>query len=219
MPGFVHNDRAPDFLSEEVKQYLHSRGIATSKTSRYNPRGNGQCERYNGIIWRSVTLALRSANLPLSAWEQVLPDALHSIRSLLNTTTNTTPHERLFNFNRKSTTGNSFPSWLSTPGPVYVKKHVRQSKYDPIVEEAELIEANPEYAYVRLKSGNETTVSIRDLAPFPREGKDANQVNDIVIHTDPELAIEQSEPVVELRRSTRERRAPERFDDSDMSSI
>ena len=31
-----------------------------------------------------------------------------------------------------------------------------------MVEEAELIEANPEYAYVRLKSVNETNVSIRD---------------------------------------------------------
>ena len=113
MPSFVHNDKAPDFLSVEVKQYLHSKGIATIKTSRYNPRGNGQCERYNGIIWRTITLALKSQNLPLTAWEIVLPDALHSIRSLLCTSTNTTPHERMFNFTRKSTCGNSIPSWLS----------------------------------------------------------------------------------------------------------
>ena len=81
--------------------------------SRYNPRGNGQCERYNGIIWQAITLALKSSNLTFTAWEQVLPDALHSIRSLLCTTTNATPHERLFNFNRKSTSGNSFPSCMS----------------------------------------------------------------------------------------------------------
>ena len=60
MPNFVHNDRAPDFLSAEVKSYLHSKGIATSKTSRYNPRGNGQVERYNGVIWKTVKLALTS---------------------------------------------------------------------------------------------------------------------------------------------------------------
>ena len=40
MPGFVHNDRAPDFLSTEITQYLHSKGIATSRTSCYNPKGN-----------------------------------------------------------------------------------------------------------------------------------------------------------------------------------
>ena len=49
MPSFVHNDRAPDFLSGEIKAYLNGRGVATSRTSRYNPRGNGQVERYNEI--------------------------------------------------------------------------------------------------------------------------------------------------------------------------
>ena len=164
MPEYIHNDRVPDFLSDEVKQYLNSKGIATSRTSRYNPRGNGQIERYNGIVWKTVQLALDSKNLPVSAWEAILPDALHSIRSLLCTATNATPHERLFHYNRKSTAGSSMPSWL-TPGPVYVRKHVRNSKYDPIVEEAELIHANPQYAFVKLKTGHETTVSLRDVAP------------------------------------------------------
>ena len=61
--------------------------------------------------------------------------------------------------------------------PVNIKKHVCQSKYDPLVEEAELIEANPEYAYVRSKSGTETTVSVRDLAPFPREEEKALNID------------------------------------------
>ena len=121
------------------------------------------------MVWKAVTLALKSRNLPTSAWEIVLPDVLHSIRSLLCTSTNCTPHERLFNYQRKSTTGNSVPSWLLTPGLVYVKKHARKSKYDPLVEEAELIEANPEYAHVRLKTGYETTVSLRELAPCRRD--------------------------------------------------
>ena len=177
MPGFIHNDRAPDFISNEVKQYLHSKGIATSKTSRYNPRGNGQCERFNGVIWITIKLCLKSRNLPSSSWETVLPDALHSIRSLLCTATNCTPHERMFSFNRKSTAGSTVPSWLSTPGPIYLKKHVRTSKYEPLVERAELIEANPEYAYVRLRSGHETTVSLRDIAPFPSNTEINTDVN------------------------------------------
>ena len=36
------------------------------------------------------------------------------------------------------------------------------------MEEAELIQANPQYAFVRLKGGHETTVSLRDLAPCHR---------------------------------------------------
>ena len=34
------------------------------------------------------------------------------------------------------------------------------------MDEAELIEANPQYAHVRLSNGRESTVSLRDLAPY-----------------------------------------------------
>ena len=156
MPAYIHSDRGPSFMSAELRRYLHEKGIASSRTTPYNPQGNGQCERYNGIIWRTVVLALKSKNSPTTLWEKVLPDALHSIRSLICTSTNVTPHERLFNYQRRSTSGQSVPSWLSTPGPVLIKKHVRRSKYDPLVEEAELIEANPQYAHVRLANGRET---------------------------------------------------------------
>ena len=166
MPSYVHNDRAPDFLLDEIKTYLKTRGIATSRTSRYNPQGNGQIERYNGTIWRTVMLALRSKQLPTTHWESVLPDALHSIRSLLCVSTNCTPHERFFNFQRRATAGNAVPTWLLNSGPVYVKRHGLNSKYEPRVEVADLIEANPEYAFVRFSSGREATVSLRDVAPY-----------------------------------------------------
>ncbi|GFW78384.1 hypothetical protein TNCV_1379301 [Trichonephila clavipes] len=39
------------------------------------------------------------------------------------------------------------------------------NKYEPIVQEVELIEVNPDYAHVKLGDGRETTVSIRHLAP------------------------------------------------------
>ena len=43
-----------------------------------------------------------SITCPIAEWERVLPDALHSTRSLLCTATNATLHERLFNFQRQS---------------------------------------------------------------------------------------------------------------------
>ena len=164
-PAYVHNDRAPDFLSKELTDWLHSRNIATSRTTSYNPQGNGQCERYNGIIWKAITLACKSRNLDMKYWEVVVPDALHSIRSLLCTATNTTPHDRIFNFARRSSHGESLPSWLCEPGTVLKKVHVRRSKYDPLTEEVELIDANPSYAHIRYPDGREDTVSLRHLAP------------------------------------------------------
>ena len=193
MPAYVHTDRGASFMSNEFKHFLTQHGIATSKTTPYNPQGNGQCERYNGIIWKTITLCLKSRNLPTNNWEVVLPDSLHSIRSLLCTSTNNTPHERMFQFSRRSTSGLSVPSWLLYPGKVLLRRHVRESKYDPLVEEVDLLETNPQYAHVRLSNGRETTVSLRHLAPsgnnhipgtltgsLPREALDSSPPNEDV---------------------------------------
>ena len=63
MPSYIHTDRGSSFMSEQLKQFLQGRGIAMSRTTPYNPQGNGQVERYNGIIWRAVSLALKTRSL------------------------------------------------------------------------------------------------------------------------------------------------------------
>ena len=52
-------------------------------------------------------------------------------------------------FPRRSSTGESLPTWLSEPGIVLLKQHIRKSKYEPLVDEVELLEANPNYAHIR----------------------------------------------------------------------
>ena len=64
----------------------------------------------------------------------VLDNALHAIRSLLCVATNVTPHERFFSYQRRSSTGDSLPSWLTTSRKAYVKRFVRLSKNDPLVD-------------------------------------------------------------------------------------
>ncbi|XP_059848515.1 uncharacterized protein LOC132406667 [Hypanus sabinus] len=164
-PCYIHSDRGFSFMSDELRQYLLARGIATSRTTSYNPRGNGQLERENATVWKATLLVLKSKGLPVSRWQEVLPEALHSIRSLLCTSTNATPHERLFSFPRKSATGTTLPAWLTSPGPVLLWKHVRSNKYSLMVERVHLLHANPQYAYVVLPDGQEDTVFVHDLAP------------------------------------------------------
>jgi len=148
MPAYIHSDRVSAFVSHDLISYLHHRGIGWSNTSIYNPGGNGQCERYNGIIWSSVKLALKSRKLHISQWELVLPLVLHSIRSLLCTTTNKTPHEHLFKHKRRSPFGVSVPTWLSSPGRVYLRRHATPSEDDSMVEEVDLVHATPSYMHV-----------------------------------------------------------------------
>ena len=72
----MHSDRVTAFMSEELKGFLHSRGIATSRTTPFNPQGHGKVERYNGIIWQMVSLALRSRISLLLIGKRVLDVAL-----------------------------------------------------------------------------------------------------------------------------------------------
>lgn len=219
-PQYIHSDRGASFMSSELRDFLVSLGIACSRTTPYNPQCNGQVERLNGTLWKTIKLYLRSKDMPVGQWEQVIPHALHSIRSLLCTSTNMTPHERMFKHPRRSATGDTVPSWLLCPGPVLLKKHVRHSKYDPLVEEAELIEANPLYSFIRLQNGTETTVSNRHLAPLPDEDN-FEDADDQPILIDPPSTplppdlpdLPTNSPSLSPRRSSRERRAPQYLSD------
>ena len=79
------------------------------------------------------------------------------------------------------------PTSLSKPGPVYLKRHARKSKYEPLVYEVELLESNSSYAHIRYPNGKESTVSVRHLAPLGQP-----------LHSEPELNNPPSEPSVDM---------------------
>ncbi|XP_046962258.1 uncharacterized protein LOC124531777 [Vanessa cardui] len=228
-PLYVHSDRGATFMSEQLDQFFYSLGIACSRTTPYNPQGNGQVEKLNGTLWKNIQLYLRSKDMEISDWEKALPVALHSIRSLLCTSTNVTPHERMFNHGRRTSNGESFPSWMLNLGPVLMKRNVRATKYDPIVEEVELLQPNPQYSHVRLSDGRETTISNRQLAPLPENLEDCNENNEMqnsenIQDENPipnQESIEYNQPhelpstssSFKERRSTRERRMPNYLND------
>ena len=92
--------------------------VPSSKSSPYHPTGNSEVERYNGIIWKTITLILKTKNSSQNAWEVALNQALHSILSLLSTATNATPREKFFSFERRSGEGIALPTWLTTCGTI-----------------------------------------------------------------------------------------------------
>ena len=232
-PSFIHSDRGSSFLSKDLQDFLLERGIAASRTTPYRPQANGQVERSNSTIWKAVRLSLRSKNLPMSQWQEVLPEVLHSIRSLLCTATNQTPHERFLSFTRRSATGSSVPSWLMNPGGVLLRKYNRSSKNDPYVEEVELLQSNPQYAHIRYADGRESTVSVQDLAPTG-SSRDSSEGSASQIHPDPPEPVSPNETLsseepavfnnsesndlnhqaeVPLRRSSRIRKPNPKYDD------
>ena len=95
--GYIYFNRGKSFILQKFVCFMHNLQIPTSKTSVYNPASNGQCEKYSNIL-SEVKLALKDQNLSISKREVVLRQVLHFIRSLCCTATNSTPHERFFNF-------------------------------------------------------------------------------------------------------------------------
>ncbi|KAF2898410.1 hypothetical protein ILUMI_07765 [Ignelater luminosus] len=65
-------------------------------------------------------------------------------------------------------------NWLTIPRQILLKKHVRHSKFDPLVQEVSHIEGNHEYAHIRFPDGRETTVSTRNLASLPSIDKNGS---------------------------------------------
>ena len=86
--------------------------------SLFRPQGNGQCERINGSIQKAIQLARRTYiyNQDKTRWEEILPVALSSLRSLLCTATNCIPHDRIFAFQRSSAVGSDLPDYLLQRG-------------------------------------------------------------------------------------------------------
>ena len=72
MPDYVHSDWGHSFISQELKEYLLSKGVATSNSMPYHPQGKGPAEWYARVIWKKIQLALKSLKLPDKHWEQVL---------------------------------------------------------------------------------------------------------------------------------------------------
>ena len=109
---------------------------------------------------------LRTRHLQEEQWDQILPEALHAVRSLFCTATSQTLHERFLCLERRSILGRSLPACLLTPGPVLMKRFIR-NKSEPLVDRVELLSANPHFVFIRCADGQETSVSTRNIAPCP----------------------------------------------------
>ena len=164
-PSYIHTDRGRQFVSQEFQQFCYENGIARSQSSPYHPIGNGQSERYNGVIWKAVSCLIESRKLPLSHWETVLGEALSSIRTLLCTATNETPHERLFLYTRKEAFMHHIPEWLHTDNYVYLRNFVR-NKSEPLVNKVRVVDViSSKVVNIQHENGRQSTVSTSDLAP------------------------------------------------------
>ena len=58
---------------------------------------------------------------------------------------------------------------MTTGSKAFIKRFVRRSKSDPLMDEVEIMHVIPNYAQVRCPNGRKMTVSLRNLALCPQE--------------------------------------------------
>ena len=190
-PATIHSDRGPEFFSIEFSAFLSHWGIQHSRTTAYHPAGNGQTERYNGTIWKTVQSILADRQLPDVAWPTVLSEALHCIRSLINTTTGEMPHERFCVFPRSyyPVPNNTIPlgsyAWL--------RRHTRH-KNDPSGDLVKIVASYPGYAVISRDGKSMDTVNWRHLAPHPGPSSTTDPLVPHAINVSPATDTEQFVP-------------------------
>lgn len=175
-PNSLHSDQGSQFESRTFQDFLARWGVRKSRTSPYNPAGNGQCERANGIIWKTVQLRIQDEKRAQEDWARVLPQALANVRSLTTRGSGTTPHARFFRFERKSLLkptppayaqaregeeNDDIPAWLRE-GRMCIYK--RANRVEDVVV-LKLLSA--QHARVQTKEGSRVVVSTRHLSRLP----------------------------------------------------
>ena len=101
LPNKVHSDRGKAFMNTDIQQFLDVCGVEISHSSKYNPAGNGQNERYNGELQRLIARILKENGLDSIDWEQCLGEALFILRFRVCESTGSSPHDLFFRFRRR----------------------------------------------------------------------------------------------------------------------
>ena len=165
-PKYIHSDRGSAFMSQAVKEFLLSRNVASSHSTPYHPTGNSQCEKYVGIIWKTIMLNLKDREMIVSEWDKLIDISLDNIRSLTNTVVNEVPHSRFFSFNRRVLVRRNCNSKENDQRYMYLRKFVK-GKYDPLVQQVEILNHNPQYSEIKYADGKVDRVSNKDLSRCP----------------------------------------------------
>ena len=92
MPEEVHSDRGSQFTSTEFRDFLRSLKIQQSLTPAYNPKSN-PVERAHRTL--NAVLNKLVGDSP-AKWPEMLPLALHSMRTSVSRSTGQAPYKTLF---------------------------------------------------------------------------------------------------------------------------
>ena len=91
-PDTLVSDNGQQFTSNDFEFYLQTHNIKHQLTSLYWPQANGEVEKFNRTITKTIKCALTEGK----DWKKVLQQFLLMYCTTLHTTTGTSPAQMLF---------------------------------------------------------------------------------------------------------------------------
>ena len=91
-PRQLHNDQGANFCSVEVERMCEKYGIKHTRTSAYNPQGNGGVERFN----RTLKDRLRRSLTDRTQWRVAITSAVEAYRMTPHSSLGCSPYEKTF---------------------------------------------------------------------------------------------------------------------------
>jgi hypothetical protein len=87
-PSVILTDRGSHFVNNIIKEIQQEVGFTHKLASAYHPQTNGQTERFNGTLCRSILKTLQTST---AEWDTLIPSILLAYRSLKHESTKFSP--------------------------------------------------------------------------------------------------------------------------------
>ena len=89
----IHSDRGTNFMSKVIRRLCRIAGVKQTRTTPYQPQGNGQCERFNRTLLKML------GTLPAERktdWKAAIPSLVHAYNATVHESTSYSPYELMF---------------------------------------------------------------------------------------------------------------------------
>lgn len=89
----LKSDHGGEYIGDDMKEYLKSRGITSEKSAPYTPEQNGFIERDNRTIVESARTMIHAKSLPVNLWEEAVKTAVYVLNRSVWSKNSVTPYE------------------------------------------------------------------------------------------------------------------------------